>query len=100
VYSLFGLQSIADLEEVDSDYPQLSAEAIISADPDFIFLADGNFGESPETVAARPGWAPLKAVTNGNVVDVDADLSSRWGPRIVDYIAAVSAAVSKVAVAG
>jgi iron complex transport system substrate-binding protein len=100
VYSLFGLQSIADLQEVDSDYPQLSAEAIISADPDFIFLADGGFGESAETVAARPGWAGLKAVTNGNVVVVDGDISSRWGPRIVDYIAAVSAAVAKVAVPG
>jgi iron complex transport system substrate-binding protein len=100
VYSLFGLQSIADLQEVDSDYPQLSAEAIIGANPDFIFLADGGFGESPATVAARPGWASLKAVTNGNVVVVDEDIASRWGPRIVDYIAAVSAAVAKVAVPG
>ena len=100
VYSLFGLQSIADLQEVDSDYPQLSAEAVISANPDFIFLADGGFGESPETVAARPGWGSLKAVTNGNVVVVDGDISSRWGPRIVDYIKAVSAAVAKVAVSG
>ncbi|MEO8266912.1 MAG: ABC transporter substrate-binding protein [Ilumatobacteraceae bacterium] len=100
VYSLFGLQSIADLQEVDSDYPQLSAEAVISANPDFIFLADGGFGESPETVAARPGWGSLKAVTNGNVVVVDGDTSSRWGPRIVDYIEAVSAAVAKVAVSG
>ncbi len=100
VYSLFGLQSIADLQEVDSDYPQLSAEAVISADPDFIFLADGAFGESAETVAARPGWGSLKAVTNGNVVVVDGDIASRWGPRIVDYVEAVSAAVAKVAVSG
>ena len=100
VYSLFGLRSIADFQEVDSDYPQLSAEAIISADPDFIFLADGGFGESPETVAARPGWASLKAVTNGNVVVVDGDIASRWGPRIVDYIAAVSETMNKAAVAG
>jgi iron complex transport system substrate-binding protein len=100
VYSLFGLRSIADLQEVDSDYPQLSAEAIIAADPDFIFLADGEFGESAETVAARPGWQSLKAVTNGNVVVVSGDISSRWGPRIVDYVSAVSAAMSKAAVAG
>ena len=78
----------------------MSAEAIISANPDFIFLADGAFGESPETIAARPGWESLKAVTDGNVVVVDGDISSRWGPRIVDYIAAVSAAMAKVAVAG
>jgi iron complex transport system substrate-binding protein len=100
VYSLFGMHSIADLQEVSTDYPQLSAEAIISANPDFIFLADGGFGESPETVAARPGWANLKAVTNGNVVVVDADIASRWGPRIVDYIKDISAAVSKAVAAG
>ncbi len=100
VYSLFGMHSIADLQEVSSDYPQLSAEAIISADPDFIFLADGGLGESPETVAARPGWAKLKAVTKGNVVVVDADISSRWGPRIVDYINNISSAVSKAVAAG
>lgn len=100
VYALFGLQSIADFQEVSSDYPQLSAEAIISADPDFIFLADGGFGESPETVAARPGWESLKAVVNDNVVVVDADISSRWGPRVVDYINAISAAMAKAEVAG
>jgi iron complex transport system substrate-binding protein len=100
VYSLFGLQSIADFQEVSSEFPQLSAEAIISADPDFIFLADGSFGESPETVAARPGWEALKAVTNGNVVVVDDDLSSRWGPRIVDFVTAVSAVVTKAAESG
>jgi iron complex transport system substrate-binding protein len=100
VYTLFGMHSIANLQQVSSDYPQLSAEAIIGANPDFIFLADGGFGESPQTVAARPGWSTLKAVTNGNVIVVDADISSRWGPRIVDCITAISADISKAAVAG
>ena len=100
VYGLFGMQSIADTQEVSSDYPQLSAEAIISTNPDFIFLADGGFGESPATVAARPGWGSLKAVTNGNVIVVDADVSSRWGPRIVDYVKSIAAAISKAVGAG
>jgi iron complex transport system substrate-binding protein len=96
VYALFGMQSIADYQEVASDYPQLSAEAIISANPDVIFLADGNYGESVETVAARPGWAALKAVKNGDVVVVDPDTSSRWGPRIVDFVQFVAATVQQV----
>ncbi len=100
VYALFGLQSIADSQAVSSDYPQLSAESIIQADPDFIFLADGGFGESPDTVAARPGWTNLKAVTGGHVVVVDADISSRWGPRIVDYIKDISAVVTQAVAAG
>ena len=100
VYALFGLQSIADFQEVSSDYPQLSAESIIQADPDFVFLADGGFGESPEAVAARPGWANLKAVTSGRVVVVDPDISSRWGPRVVDYINDISAVVTQTVAAG
>jgi iron complex transport system substrate-binding protein len=40
VYTLFGLQNIADTAEGGSDYPQLSAEFVISQDPDVIFLAD------------------------------------------------------------
>lgn len=100
VYGLFGMQSIADTQGVSSDYPQLSAEAIISANPDFIFLADGGFGESPASVAARPGWGSLKAVTNGNVIVVDADISSRWGPRIVDYVKSIAVAISKTVAAG
>ena len=100
VYALFGLQSIANTQQVSSDYPQLSAESIITADPDFIFLADGGFGESPATIAARPGWADLKAVTEGNVVVVDADISSRWGPRIVDYIKNIASVVGASVAAG
>ena len=56
--------------------------------------------------ASRPRRSPhgragptLKAVTNGNVVVVDADISSRWGPRIVDYIKDISAERSSKAVA-
>jgi iron complex transport system substrate-binding protein len=93
VYSLFGLQSVADFQEVDSDYPQLAEDEIISTNPDFIFLADG--GESAATVAARPGWGNMKAVTNGNVVVLDPAIASRWGPRLVDFVAAVSDAVNK-----
>ena len=100
VYALFGLESIADLQEVSSDYPQLSAESIIQTDPDFIFLADGGFGESPETVAARPGWANLKAVTGARVVVVDADIASRWGPRVVDYVKDIAAVVAQAVAAG
>jgi iron complex transport system substrate-binding protein len=35
-------------------------------------------------------------VKNGGVIPMDDDIASRWSPRIVDYIEAVSAAVSKL----
>jgi iron complex transport system substrate-binding protein len=98
VYSQLGLQNIADQVETSAGpYPQLNAEFIISADPDLIFLACTKYcGETAETVAARPGWGELKAVTTGGVVEMDDDIASRWGPRVVDYLQQAGEAVALV----
>ncbi|MEN9803969.1 MAG: hypothetical protein RIS41_816 [Actinomycetota bacterium] len=101
LYSLFGMRNIADVSEGTSDYPQLSAEFIVSQDPDLVFLADTVCcGVTAESVAARPGWGELSAVRNGLVFEMNDDLASRWGPRIVDYLWAISEALeTAVAVA-
>lgn len=95
LYGLLGLQSIVAPEDADAlGYAQLSAEAILDADPDFIFLADTRCcGESAASLAARPGWDALSAVREGRVVELDDDIASRWGPRIVDFVTAVAEAV-------
>ncbi|MBW3536254.1 MAG: ABC transporter substrate-binding protein [Actinobacteria bacterium] len=94
VYGLAGLRNIADAAPDDAGgYPQLSAEFIIDADPDYIFLAHTTSGEAGEAVAQRPGWSQMTAVKEGNVVVVDADIASRWGPRVVDFLRAVVDAV-------
>jgi iron complex transport system substrate-binding protein len=96
IYGLFGLENIADPADEDGSafgYPQLSSEYVVSADPDIIFLANTLYGESAETVASRPGWGALSAVEDGNVVELDSDIASRWGPRIVDFAEAVSDAI-------
>ena len=67
-----------------SPFPQLSAEAIIAADPEVVLLADGAWGESLETVCARPGWDATSACINERVHPVDGDLTSRPGPRVVE----------------
>ena len=98
VYSEAGLVNIADEVGEGNPYPQLSAEFIVSADPDLIFLACTKYcGETLETVAARDGWSELSAVVNGNVIEMDDDVASRWGPRIVDYIVQVGDAVEHAA---
>jgi iron complex transport system substrate-binding protein len=97
VYALFGLKNIADGAQEGNDYPQLNAEYIVQQNPALVFLADTKCcGESPETVAARPGWDAIDAVSKGNVIALDDDIASRWGPRIVDYVKAVSDALAKV----
>jgi iron complex transport system substrate-binding protein len=97
VYNLFGLTNIADPADKDSGgYPQLSNEAILQANPDLIFLADVQCcDQNATTVAARPGWDTLSAVKNGNIVPLDDDLASRWGPRIVDLAKSIADAVTK-----
>ena len=93
VYSLFGLENAADPADPDGSafgYPQLSDEYLVDADPDLIFLADG---QDAVTVAERPGWDQLSAVQNGNVIELSDDIASRWGPRIVEFIAMISEAL-------
>jgi iron complex transport system substrate-binding protein len=95
---LFGLSNIADPADTAASggYPQLSAEQILKADPTLIFLADHKCcGQDATAVAARPGWSTLAAVRDGNVVALDDDIASRWGPRITDLVQAVGTAVAK-----
>lgn len=98
LYALLGLENIADrADDTGGGYPQLSAEYIIDADPDLIFLADTKCcGQSAETVAERPAWDRIAAVENGNVISLDDDVASRWGPRVVDYLRQIAGAVAEV----
>jgi iron complex transport system substrate-binding protein len=96
VYSELGLENIADKAGgAAPDYPQLSAEYIISADPDLIVLSDTKCcGQNPETVAERPGWKTLTAVKEGHIVSADDDIASRWGPRTVEFVELIASAMS------
>ena len=98
LYSLAGLENIADPADTDaSGYPQLSAEYILEQDPDLIFLADTKCcDQDAAAVAARPGWSELTAVQNDGVVELDDDIASRWGPRVVDLLDSIVEGVQAV----
>jgi iron complex transport system substrate-binding protein len=101
VYSLVGLENIADQAKGGGPYPQLSAEFIIDADPDLIFLADTKCcGMTAEKVAKRPGWDQVTAVKTRAVVELDDDIASRWGPRVVDLLRVVVGEVSELKTVG
>jgi iron complex transport system substrate-binding protein len=95
IYALLDLRNIADeAGKGGGGYPQLSAEYIIKANPDLIFLADSKCcGQSAQTVAARPGWAQIRAVQSGATIPLDDDIASRWGPRTVDFLRQVADAL-------
>lgn len=97
VYEQLGLVNIADEAGADlGPYPQLSAEYIITANPDLIFLACTKYcGETAESVAARPGWDAIDAVDGAGVIGLDDDVVSRWGPRIVEFIQQISTAIAE-----
>jgi iron complex transport system substrate-binding protein len=98
LYTMVGLENIADQAKgASGGYPQLSAEYIIDADPDLIFLADTKCcGQSAATVSKRAGWDRIEAVENGGVIPLDDDVASRWGPRVVDYLRRIAQAVARV----
>jgi len=98
IYERLGLDNIADdADRAGSDYPQLSAEHIVSSNPDLIVLADTKCcGQTAETVAKRAGWGRIDAVAEGNLVEADDDITSRWGPRTVDFVRVVVEALAEV----
>jgi iron complex transport system substrate-binding protein len=97
LFTLAGLKNVADqFDSASTGYPQLSAESLIKANPDMVFLADTKCcSQSADTVKARAGWSGLNAVTKGQVVGLDDDIASRWGPRVVDLFTQIVAAANK-----
>ncbi|MFK5634374.1 MULTISPECIES: ABC transporter substrate-binding protein [unclassified Ornithinimicrobium] len=98
VYEQMGVVNIADEADTDATgYPQLTEESVVEADPQVIVISD-QASYTAEDVAARPGWSQVSAVKNGNIVVVDADVSSRWGPRLPQLVAVLAEALSSAAV--
>ncbi|HUZ54730.1 MAG TPA: ABC transporter substrate-binding protein [Streptosporangiaceae bacterium] len=94
---LLGMKSIADAAKgatAAGGYPQLSAEYIVKANPDYIILADTICcHQDAATVAGRPGWSGIAAVKSKHVILLNDDIASRWGPRVVDLLRAVLAGI-------
>jgi iron complex transport system substrate-binding protein len=77
--------------DATTSWPTVSSEAIIEKNPDVMFFPDmymgvGNFYETIEAVENRPGWDTISAVQNGALYEINADIISRSGPRLVDAL--------------
>jgi iron complex transport system substrate-binding protein len=98
VAGLFGMKDIADAASKASDggYPELSEEYIVAARPQIIFLADNepsDGGQTPAIVARRPGWGGIPAVRDHEIIALNDDIASRWGPRLPQLVAAIAKAI-------
>ena len=79
--SLAGADGV--LDDVVSDWPRFSLEALRQRDPDVVVLPVGEPGGPTRAALERePGWRGLPAVRRGRVLEVPADLVARPGPRM------------------
>lgn len=85
LYNTLRASNIAD-DGAGVQYPQMTQEAIIAANPQVIVLADEAAGVTADSVKARPGWSSMDAVKDGRVFVINPDIASRPGPRIVDAL--------------
>jgi iron complex transport system substrate-binding protein len=75
--------------DLPGDFGEVSAETVLDRDPEIIILTDGDLPfnpQTPEMVAARPGWDTVSAVRDGAVYPVTADTYTTYGPRLVDAL--------------
>ncbi|MGB7450341.1 MAG: ABC transporter substrate-binding protein [Ornithinimicrobium sp.] len=97
VYAELGATNIADEADTDgTGFPQMTEEAIIAADPQLIVITD-QVDYTAQDVAQRPGWDEITAVQEGNIVTVDADIASRWGPRLPQFVSSAATALTQAA---
>lgn len=67
----------------DGDWPVLSMETVLARNPDVLVLPRGESADaSGDLLRERAGWKALRAVQAGRVVQIDANLANRPGPRM------------------
>lgn len=82
--SMAGGTNIAS--SLNSSYVQISAEDIISQNPDFILLGDAAYGTTVASVGQRTGWTVINALKNNQVYTFDDNTASRPTARLVDAL--------------
>ncbi len=68
-------------KNISGGYPKISKETALAMNPDVIILSDSEDNRGPNVV-----FNNSKAVKNGRIIRVNADILSRPGPRLVDAI--------------
>ncbi|RLQ96218.1 ABC transporter substrate-binding protein [Falsibacillus albus] len=75
-------------------WAKMSEESIVGLKPDVIITTYGYYVKNPkEQVLGRSGWADVPAVKNKEVYDVNSDMVTRSGPRLVEGIEQIAKVV-------
>lgn len=90
--SLAGGRSI--FPATDKNWPNVALEEIVKRDPDLVIVPVADATENTlERFRKLTGWRSLRAVKEGHVVPVSADLLSRPSPAIAQSALALRAAI-------
>lgn len=91
--TLAGGRNIFD--DLTDEFPQVSAEAVITRDPELIMGPELMRARSLtlERVRSRPGWSGIKAVREARLVILPDDAVARPGPRLVEGLALIAKAL-------
>src|SRR5699024_9667458 len=73
-----------NIAEDEEGWVELNEEAIVEKNPDVIILSYDYTEDPVGDVLARDAWQDIEAVKNEQVIQVDTDLISRPGPRLVE----------------
>lgn len=77
-----------------SEYPMVESEFVIAQNPQVIIYTTGAWSTlTKDTYLNRPGWSTIDAVKNETIYGMDANLLSRYGPRIVDCLEQLAAII-------
>ncbi|HXX77086.1 MAG TPA: ABC transporter substrate-binding protein [Ktedonobacteraceae bacterium] len=72
-------------------YPQVTDEAIIAANPQYIILTeDPSYGGNPALVYQRPNWNNIDAVKLHHVYRINVNIMQHPGPRLVEGLRCVA----------
>jgi iron complex transport system substrate-binding protein len=83
IYDLLELAGCAPAtSDANEPFPQWSVEALVEDDPAVYLASSDSVGGSAASIGDRPGFASLRAVEEGRVAVIDADLLDRPGPRL------------------
>jgi iron complex transport system substrate-binding protein len=72
---------------------EIPLETLITKDPEIILLGDAAYGTTVEVVEGRPGWKVMTAVKNKAITPVDDVVITRPGPRLLEGLRALAAAI-------
>ncbi len=86
-----GGRNIFAAQTDNGGYPSVSVESIIAANPQVIILTEEpEYGGDPQQVYARTGWSGIAALKSHRVYNINPDIVSRPGPRLVDALEQVA----------